>query len=361
MSGFYFGLPYVERIPKKRGGYHYYFRRNRKVARIPLPDPVSGESLCRQSHNQATLTYEELLNKANKVKTIVLVRSLLSRYWKHKRPVWSARTKQLYKSYTDKINDHMGNVKIVELSKKDVLSFRSQFESAGSANSHVNFLKSAFNWAVEEDLLQTNPLQSIKPRPIDSEGRIAWAAKDVARFRAVHPEGSWERLAFEILFAVGCRISDLILLTRDNIGKHVQYDTIEYVSVKTNTPSFICIPDRLKRLLHRVYRDGGPVLLNPHSHKAFTSTSSFSYHFKKARDAAGVTKTPHGLRKTASNAYAEGNANGTALKVMFGWRSMRTVEKYIKEASNRKTGLEESARQISKAEHALRISGAMYA
>ena len=358
--GIYFELPYVERVPKKNGSYYYYLRKARKEPRLRLPDVATGEKACKQAHADKLLILEKLKEEKACIQEFLTVTSLLKRYFKNKSPRWSKQTKKLYKEHMVALIDKFGDMQITELTKKEVQRFRDSFEFASTANEKLKFLKAAFNWAQEEDLLGTNQLHSIKRRPTGGVGRVAWLPQDIKRFRAVHPEGSWARLAFEILLAVGCRISDLILLTRDNIRKYVQYDSIQYVSVKTKTPSFICIPDHLKKLLHRVYRDGGHLLLNPHTNKPFTSTGSFSYHFKKAREAAGITKTAHGLRKSASISYAEGNASAVSLKAMFGWKDIRTAEGYVKQASTRETGLAESARQIANAEHALRISGALY-
>lgn len=360
----YYGLKHVERIPKSNGlGFNYYLRPSRRhgTRRARLPDVSLGERECRRAHGEKLDTMKRLAEENASIQQFITVETLLKRHYRNKSVRCSAQTKKLYKRYMTKLIDELGAIHITQLTKKRVQSFRDAFKSATSANEHLKFLKAAMNYAQEEDLLNNNPIHKVKLRDTGGIGRVAWMPADIEKYRSVHPEGTWQRLTLELLLATGCRISDVVLLTRDNIGKHVQYDTIEYVSKKTKTKCHICIPDTLKPLLHRAYRDGGHILRNPVTEKSYTTPSSFAYHFKKACKAAGITKTAHGLRKSAAIAYAEGNASNKALNSMFGWKDIRTADKYTKQASARKTGLEESARQISKAEHALRISGAMYA
>jgi integrase len=62
---------------------------------------------------------------------------------------------------------------------------------------------------------------------------------------------------------------------------------------------------------------------------------SFGNWFRKACNTAGVKASAHGLRKLAAVRLAEDGVTAPQLCAVFGWKSIRMAEPYIRTANRR--------------------------
>jgi integrase len=92
-------------------------------------------------------------------------------------------------------------------------------EKKGAANNRLKYLSSMFNWAIERNppLLRSNPARDVKPKKYATEGFHSWTADEVQQFEEHHPVGTKSRLAFALMYYLGVRRSDVILLGRQHM------------------------------------------------------------------------------------------------------------------------------------------------
>ena len=69
-------------------------------------------------------------------------------------------------------------------------------------------MRAMFRWAVEMELVETDPTQSVKFIRTKTEGFTPWTMDDVERYRERWPLGTRERVAIEVLLNTGLRRGD---------------------------------------------------------------------------------------------------------------------------------------------------------
>ena len=75
-----------------------------------------------------------------------------------------------------------------------------------------------FKWALDEELITTNPARDLSRLPIVGGGDHSWTVEEVAQFEAREPLGTNTRLALALLMSTGVRRSDVVQLGRQHAG-----------------------------------------------------------------------------------------------------------------------------------------------
>src|SRR5215471_10714801 len=104
-------------------------------------------------------------------------------------------------------------------------------DKKGAANNRLKYLSSLFTWAIERTppLLRSNPARDVKPKKYATDGFHSWTADEVKQFEDYHPIGTKPRLAFALMYYLGVRRSDAILLGR----QHMRNGTMRFIPEKT--------------------------------------------------------------------------------------------------------------------------------
>lgn len=201
-------------------------------------------------------------------------------------------------------------------------------ETPHQARNFLDALKGLFRWALEAGLAETDPTVGVKPpKRKAGEGFPAWTPADVAKFEARWPLGTRPRLAFDVLRYTGLRRGDAVALSRF----HMVGGVIRINTEKTNTRITIPILPPLAASI-----EAGPVgettLIARNDGKPVVK-ESFGTMFRDWCDAAGVSKSAHGIRKYAAAVMAEHGATVEELKAVFGWTNDQMPSLYTKSAS----------------------------
>jgi integrase len=121
-----------------------------------------------------------------------------------------------------------------------------------------------------------------------------WSEAEAARFEAVYPIGTKERLALALLLYTGQRVSDVARMG----WQHVKGKWIAVRQEKTDTPLMLKMHPDLVRILAAVPRSNLTFLVTDRG--AAFSAAGLSNWFGKRCRAAGLSHcTAHGLRKLA--------------------------------------------------------------
>jgi integrase len=205
----------------------------------------------------------------------------------------------------------------------------------GSANHRVKALRALFSWAVDHDLVQSNPASEVKLLKRFSTGHHTWTAAEIAQFESRHPIGTKARLALALLLLTGVRRSDVVLLGRQHLK-----DGWFKISVQKNrnrTPVTVELP--LAPDLARII-DASPVgdltFLVTKRGKPFTA-EGFGEWFRERCNEVGLRNcSAHGLRKAGAVRAAENGATAHELMALFGWLSLSEAQRYTRSADRRR-------------------------
>ena len=215
----------------------------------------------------------------------------------------------------------------------------------GAANNRLKYMGSMLSWAVERNLIRSNPARDVSPLRYATDGFHAWAPDEVKQFEAHHAIGTKARLALALMLYLGVRRGDVVTLGR----QHVRDGVIRFVPLKTRRKKMHAIEIPVMPELARIIEaspTGDLTFLMTEWVKPFTA-NGFGNWFRDRCDEAGLPQcSAHGLRKAAATIAAERGATDRQLMAMFGWESSRQATTYTASA-DRKRLAAETARLVA--------------
>jgi integrase len=234
--------------------------------------------------------------------------------------------------------DTMKFVPLILLSGAHIKTLRDRrVDKKGAANNRLKWLSSMFNWALEQHppLLRSNPARDVKSFSYETEGFHTWTADEVRQFEDHYPVGTKPRLAFALMYYLGVRISDAVLLGR----QHIRGGEFKFIPKKTRhkkmEPIQLPVPAELAAIIE-AGRCGDLTFIVSEYGKPFTS-NGFGNWFSKQCHAAGLPEcSAHGLRKARATILAERGATDRQLMAVFGWSSEKEATKYTAAANRKK-------------------------
>jgi integrase len=207
-----------------------------------------------------------------------------------------------------------------------------------AAGMFLKAMRGFFKWALEAGLVSSDPTEGVKVATVATEGFVPWTEDDVAAYRARWRLGTHQRVALEVLHETGLRRGDAV-----RVGPtHVRDGVIRLMTEKTGERVSIAITDILARALEAgltgdqtfIVGAGGKPLVK----------ESFTNMFRIWAKAAGVDKSPHGLRKAAATADAMDGYSDAELSAKFGWTGRQMASLYTRSANREKLSLEAARR-----------------
>jgi integrase len=233
----------------------------------------------------------------------------------------------------------LGASKLRDWKRADIAAGRdARAATPAAAGMFIKALRGFFAWALESGHVTKNPCDGVKVVSVPTEGFAVWTDDDVAAYRARWPLGTHQRVALEVLRETGLRRGDAVVVGR----AHVRDGVIRLFTEKTGERVSIAISETLAEALEAgpigdltfVVGAGGKSLVK----EAFTNM------FRTWAKAAGVNKSPHGLRKTAATADALDGYNDAELSAKFGWTGRQMASLYTRSANRERLSLGAAAR-----------------
>ena len=86
-----------------------------------------------------------------------------------------------------------------------------------------------FSWAVEHELMRSNPAREVRTIKYASEGFPTWTVAEVRQYEERHPIGTKARLALALLLYLGVRRGDVVRIGR----QHEKEGWLRFVPAKT--------------------------------------------------------------------------------------------------------------------------------
>jgi integrase len=200
-----------------------------------------------------------------------------------------------------------------------------------AANNLLKILRVMLDYAVSQDMIESNPAAKVKKYRSRGEGVHTWSEAEIAQFKARHPLGTRAGLALALLLHTAQRRGDVIRMG----WQHVSGDCIAVRQEKTDTPLLIPMHPDLKLALASVPRTNLTFLVTERG-APFTS-AGFGNWFRDQCDAAELPQcSAHGLRKAAATRFADAGCSTDRIKAFTGHRSNSGLAPYTKAADQQR-------------------------
>jgi integrase len=243
-------------------------------------------------------------------------------------------------------SDKMAMVPTVLLSAVHLRMLRDRrADKPGAANNRLKYMSSMLSWAVERNLIRSNPARDVKPMRYATDGFHAWSPDEVKAFEAHYPVGTKARLALALMLYTGARRSDVVTLGR----QHVRDGAIRFVPIKTRRKKLHAIEIPVAAELAKIIAatpTGDMTFLMTEWGKPFTANGFGNWFRGRCNDAGLPQCSAHGLRKAGASIAAERGATDRQLMAMFGWESARQATTYTA-AADRKRLAADAARLVA--------------
>ncbi len=240
------------------------------------------------------------------------------------------RAKKEYRWYLDRMRERFGHLSYRSMSRRVVIAYRDSMAATPSKSNHaVKVLALLFNYAIDRELVKTNPATRVKKLKT-GDGWQPWPDAALERF---HEQGRGPaRTAFMLALYTGQRKGDVIGMRWSDITGD---GCIRVKQSKTGAELFIPIHPTLAAELARVEKRGLAIVGQsdgrPYTASGFTDVFA---HEKARLGLAGVVF--HGLRKNAVVALYEAECTPQQIQAITGHASLEMVAHYGKGANQKR-------------------------
>jgi integrase len=330
--------PFLHREISRHKKPVWYFRRG-KGQRVRIPGEFGSVEF--------NAAYDAALNGARPARqgpaqgtySAALKAYYASQTWAVLRPA----TQRMKRHVLSGVESALGKSRLRDWKRGDIAAGRDKRAATpAAAEMFVKSMRSFFAWALEAGLVSSNPTDGVKVIASSTGGFAPWTDDDVAAYRARWPLGTRQRVAFEILCETGLRRGDAV-----RIGlPHVRDRVIRLATEKTGERVAIPVSDVLKAAI-----EAGPVgqmtFIAGAAGKPMTK-ESFGTMFREWCDAAGVSKSAHGIRKAAATADAQDGYSDAELDAKFGWTGRKMAAHYTRTVNRERLSIAAAARVKSR-------------
>lgn len=215
-----------------------------------------------------------------------------------------------------------------------------------TANNAVRYLKMLFNFAVDQELFSSNPVSTVKPIKIDSEGWKPWPELSLERF-AKQSTGS-PRTAFYLALYTGQRRADVLAMRWDAIKD----GGITVKQAKTGKdlwiplhPALAAELDRARKTMQekaearaKKKRPASVALTIVHRANGQPYTGNgFNTIWQREQNRLMCSGLPfHGLRKNATTALIEAGCSIQQVQAITGHATLEMVAHYGRSADQKR-------------------------
>lgn len=201
------------------------------------------------------------------------------------------------------------------------------------ANLRLKAIKALFKWAMEEDVVTTNPARDIPPLVYATSGHHSWTVEEVQAFEVRHPIGTKAYLAMALMLYTGGRREDAVRLG----PRHVAKGRIRFFQAKNEdrTPVEVDVPVHPELAAAIATAPAGSkTFLMTEFGQPFTANGFGNWFADRCRE-AGVPGRAHGLRKALAARLAENGATTHEIMAWTGHSRLEEVETYTRAALKR--------------------------
>lgn len=254
-------------------------------------------------------------------------------------------TRSARRPMLDEIRELYGHGRVIDLRTKHVEVDLSRF-TGHARNNHLKAWRGFGKWLAETYKI-TDPTTDARKAPVaQSDGHPPWSESEIEAFRVHWSIDTPERLAFEVIFWTGARISDAVRLGHGNVDRD---GWIVFRQQKTGgevaIPFDRALPDFAEGMeedlayLHAALaarKDKHMTWMTTAHGKSRSVKAAGQWFAAKARAAGVCGRSAHGLRKSRARALAEAEGTSAQIGAWTGHESLSEIERYIRNFNKRK-------------------------
>ena len=254
---------------------------------------------------------------------------LIEKVYQHHCPSLAKNTREQYRQAADRLSEIFKNFAPSQVKSKHVAAMKvSMADTPNMCNRMISFLRVVFGYAVEWQLVESNPCVGVKRHAEAKRERLL----SDSEWSAIHDKaGPRLRIIMELQYLTGQRISDVLSIRRNQITD----DGIEFKQQKTKAKVLV----RWSRQLRATV--AAAEALSAHKPPALTllrgryngapDYKSVYDQFKAAALAAGIddASVNDGRAKSATTA----NAQGKSAQALLGHTSPAMTARYLRDRS----------------------------
>ena len=236
-----------------------------------------------------------------------------------------------------------GDEKFTDIRRKHIIDGRERRAATPfQAKNFLDAMRGLFAWAVERELVASNPVDGVKVARPKTKGFPPWTEADLAAYRKRWPEGTRERYWAEAILATGLRRGDVVTAGK----QHIKDGMMRITTEKKGVVAYVPLDDAA------ALTEGptGDLALIVGKRGKPLKKESFGNYFREACREAGVSKSAHGLRKLAASLDAEQGWTEAELKAKYAWTDSQMPSLYTREANREKAAKNASQRTRGKEE-----------
>ena len=199
-------------------------------------------------------------------------------------------TQRLWRNIIERFRSEHGDKPVARLQRKHVKDIiGAKAATPHAANNLLKVLRVLLNYAVDIEMIKSNPAIGVKRYKNYGGGFHIWAEDEITRFEQRHPLGTKARLALALLLYTAQRRSDVIRFG----WQHVQGDAIALRQQKTDTPLLIPMHPELATALAAIPKTNMTFLLTARG-KPFTPEGFSNWFRDRCNEAELPQCSAHG-------------------------------------------------------------------
>lgn len=329
-----FGLKHLNPSGRFSSGNVRYYYRPKGQKGVAMPDAAPD-------HPMFLLAYAEAagVTPRPRAKTGTIAAAIQAYKRSDSFLVLGASTRATRGRVLDKLVQDYGYAKTADLAQRHINADLDKF-NGHPRNNRLKVWRGFGRW-LHEAMGINDPSEGLKKsRTQKTDGHVPWSVEDIASFRAHWCIGSMERLAFELIFWTGARVSDAVRLGVGNVDSDgwlvfKQQKTGGEVAIpfERRLPEFAEIHSPDLGFLHsaiRARKDRHFTWLHTHRGASRSQKSVSQWFASKARSAGIADRTAHGLRKSRAIGLAQSGGTSVQIGAWTGHESLKEIERYIR-------------------------------
>ncbi len=325
-------IRYVKSYEDRHGKRRHYFRmRGRKSLALPGL-PGSREFMEAYAAALEGRTAPARMIGAERVAAGSFAALAVAYYSSAEFKALQPQTRRTYRAIIERFRVQAGDLPVTNFQPKHFRAVFDRMDKQGAAAVMRKRLRQVFQFGVERDWCQVNPLAAVRRLKYTPKPFTPWSEDDIAAYEARWPSGTRERRAFALLLYTGQRRGDVVRMGR----QHLKGGRISVCQSKTGARLEIKLHPALQAELTQAEND--LTFIMTQQGKPF-SPAGFSAWFTERAVMAGVIgRSPHGLRKAAARRLAEASCSAHEIAAITGHKSLSEIDRYTRSANQMKMG-----------------------
>lgn len=238
----------------------------------------------------------------------------------------SPRTLKEYRNDLKLLQKQIGDVPVDKIKTAHLMVFRSSLNCSPSLiNRRLSALNSFFNFLVDMELLEKNPIKpSLRIKKVKQRVPEALTEEEIEKvLKAARERPYRDYLMVKTILQCGLRISELLSLTKESILEYRGRRVLRVIG-KGGKERFIPLTEEFGRELLSYAESCKTERLFPLSYQGA------KYIFNRIKERSGVDLHPHKLRHTFATILVDRGVDIRVIQAFLGHASPNTSARYAK-------------------------------